>query len=82
MNGETETCHCGHDKSSHYFDLEAKPAARAACLVVGCEDCKRYAHTSEPRPAPKALTRPQHILSCRCYRCKQFLDREDGRGSD
>lgn len=49
MNGLRETCHCGHDKSSHYRD--AGDGKLYSCLCRGCE-CRAYANEFEQKPVP------------------------------
>ncbi len=82
-----ETCHCGHDKASHYRDCSATPPAMADCLGPAC-DCKRYVNEWEPKPT-KAAYRPSHAGWCRCYDCLAYhgqqgtLPREHpGKGTD
>lgn len=49
MNNLRETCHCGHDKASHYRDESVRPAVLRACLCTGC-DCGAYADANGPAP--------------------------------
>ena len=53
--GYHETCHCGHDRTSHYVDLSFRPPYPATCLARGCE-CVKYANWRVPRPATVAVT--------------------------
>lgn len=50
-----EVCKCGHDKATHFRDLNT--GARASCLASMC-DCKRYRDPGTPDtvPPPKART--------------------------
>jgi hypothetical protein len=61
-------CHCGHDESSHHYDMTVQPAVRAGCLARGC-DCALYAHVSGPKPKPPPPVKPEHPSHCRCTRC-------------
>lgn len=38
---EVEECRCGHDRSSHYPEVEEGRSVRTACLCGGCS-CRRY----------------------------------------
>lgn len=71
MNGLRETCHCGHDKASHYLDRTVHPAKLCACLCGGCE-CTRYINENDPPPPKPRGQRPRHIATCQCSRCKEF----------
>ena len=75
MSTLRETCHCGHDKASHYRDETVRPAVLRACLCTGCE-CKAYADANGPAPK-KPVTRPNHTSICRCYRCKEWLAQQE-----
>jgi hypothetical protein len=46
-----ETCHCGHDLTSHYLDRGVFPPVRISCLCVGC-NCVRYVNERDPKPPP------------------------------
>lgn len=75
MNNLKETCHCGHDRASHYRDESVRPAVLCACLCTGCE-CKAFADWNELEPKKK-LEKPNHPRwrdgrECQCYRCKQW----------
>lgn len=66
-----ETCHCGHDATTHYLDHDVKPIAeRVSCLASGC-DCKRYVNENDPKPKLRG-ERPKHAKWCQCSRCKEF----------
>lgn len=74
MNPLRETCHCGHDKSSHYQEYGVRPGTKpGACLCLGCNDCKKYVNENDPKPlAP--VERPAHRGDCQCYRCKKWRE--------
>lgn len=60
MNGLRETCHCGHDRASHYADPTT--GEKHACLCRGC-DCERYVNDRDPKPslqARKTLPSPSY----------------------
>jgi hypothetical protein len=70
MNQLRETCHCGHDRASHYRDLSSLASDHTTCLCPGCA-CELYVNEFEPKP-PKVPTRPAgHPLWCQCHHCKQ-----------
>jgi hypothetical protein len=69
--GLKETCHCGHDKASHYRDAGSRETL--SCLCQGC-DCRRYINERDPAPR-KMHKRPiGHPQTCRCYECKKYLE--------
>lgn len=78
-----ETCHCGHDKATHYPDETRKDRVTGmtftlmgACLGMRC-DCIAYVNENDPsgpvKPgAPKGNVRG-HAYWCRCFDCKEAL---------
>ena len=73
VNGLRETCHCGHDKATHFVDAGDMPPVVRTCLAGGCE-CKRYVNEWEPKPkVAKVPVRPKHPSWCRCADCKAYL---------
>lgn len=76
MNGLRETCHCGHDKATHYLDREASPATYFSCLAMHC-DCRRYAYEGDPKPLAQVV-RPSHVPWCRCFACKEWIKASGG----
>jgi hypothetical protein len=72
VNGLRETCHCGHDKLTHYLDHDTVPPQRVSCLAMAC-DCRAYAHEGGPKPV-KPPTRPNHPYQCRCSRCREYFE--------
>jgi hypothetical protein len=75
MNGLSETCHCGHDKATHYRDQDIQPPEHSTCLAMACA-CGRYVNDREPKPSAKPGTpvRPAHSLWCQCLRCEAWDD--------
>jgi hypothetical protein len=70
---ERQTCHCGHDVSTHYRD--GATGERFACLAMGC-DCTRYVNEHAPKPKPVLVRPARHPSSCRCARCKAWLEQQ------
>lgn len=77
-----KTCHCGHDKSSHY-------QSNGICLVVGGCPCQEYVHEDDP-PPKKPLRKPNHPAKqrdgrwedCQCYECKKYWKAVQGHGGE
>jgi hypothetical protein len=67
-----ETCHCGHDKATHYRD--AADGARISCLAIAC-DCPKYVNERDPKPKAK-LVRPKHRAGCECRGCREYAEQE------
>lgn len=65
-----DMCHCGHDLATHYIDRTGVVPRPCACLAPAC-DCAGYLHEDQPKP-PARLTRPRHINTCQCARCKEY----------
>lgn len=71
MNGLRETCHCSHDKATHFADASDSPVVHRTCLAAGCE-CRLYVNEFLPKPAAAPRARPWHISTCQCARCKEY----------
>ena len=46
-----ETCHCGHDKATHYREHGGASTVHASCLAMGCA-CALYVNEHDPKPSP------------------------------
>ena len=69
INPLCETCHCGHDLSSHYRQFGAQDPP-GACLCQWCR-CEKYVYKGDPKPVPPP-ERPNHRGGCPCMHCQKW----------